>query len=88
MTIYHACVVGDSGGPLWKIFGSETPTAFLVGVVSRGLNCANNDAPGVYARVKMYLPWIYKNARSGECEKSRKVRNFKDVFCLRIFLSI
>ena len=31
-----ACV-GDSGGPLWKWFGKKQRTAFLVGVVSRGL---------------------------------------------------
>ncbi len=38
-----------------------------MGVVSRGLNCANNDAPGIYVRVKMYLDWIRKNAEEGEC---------------------
>jgi secreted trypsin-like serine protease len=31
-----ACV-GDSGGPLWKWFGTKRRTAFIVGVVSRGL---------------------------------------------------
>ena len=30
-----ACV-GDSGGPLWKWFGTKRRTAFIVGVVSRG----------------------------------------------------
>ncbi len=62
--------LGDSGGPLWKVFGSRSPTAFLVGVVSRGINCANNDAPGIYARVKMYLDWILSNAAEGECHRS------------------
>ncbi len=59
--------LGDSGGPLWKVYGVRSPTAFLVGVVSRGLNCANNDAPGIYARVKMYLDWIYLHAADGKC---------------------
>ncbi len=61
--------LGDSGGPLWKIFGTKAPRAFLVGSVSRGLNCANNDAPGIYVRVKMYLDWIKKNAQAGECSQ-------------------
>ncbi len=75
--------LGDSGGPLWKVLGSPTRRAFLVGVVSRGLNCANNDAPGIYARVKMYLGWIYANAREGECpnlerQRKRKMREEKE----------
>ena len=52
--------LGDSGGPLWRVLGSTKPKAFIIGVVSRGLNCANSKAPGVYARVKQYLPWIYE----------------------------
>ncbi len=64
--------LGDSGGPLWKVFGAKSPTAFIIGVVSRGLNCANNDAPGIYARVKMYLDWIFKHASSGSCRKVKR----------------
>ncbi len=75
--------LGDSGGPMWKVLGSPTRRAFLVGVVSRGLNCANNDAPGIYARVKMYLGWIYANAKEGECpnlerQRKRKMREEKE----------
>ena len=52
--------IGDSGGPLWNVLGRKYPTAFLIGVVSRGLNCANLNAPGIYERVKKYLAWITK----------------------------
>ena len=50
--------------------GRGRPLAFLVGVVSRGLNCANQDAPGIYPRVKTYLEWIQKHAKEGECKNS------------------
>ena len=36
-------------------------------MVSRGLNCANNDAPGIYSRVKMYLDWILEHGKDGDC---------------------
>ena len=52
--------LGDSGGPLWKILGSTKPTVFIIGVVSRGLNCASSKSPGIYTRIKEYIPWIYK----------------------------
>ena len=44
---------GDSGGP---IIGQESGK--LVGVVSWGLECADPNYPGVYARVNNQLPWI------------------------------
>ena len=56
----HDSCLGDSGGPLWRVLGSTKPTAFIIGVVSRGLNCANSKAPGIYTRIKQYIPWIYK----------------------------
>ena len=56
----HDSCLGDSGGPLWMVLGSTKPTAFIIGVVSRGLNCASSKAPGIYTRIKKYIPWIYR----------------------------
>ena len=52
--------LGDSGGPLWRVLGSNKPKVFIIGIVSRGLNCAGSKAPGIYTRVKEYIPWLYK----------------------------
>ncbi|XP_023348378.1 uncharacterized protein LOC111717094, partial [Eurytemora carolleeae] len=54
---------GDSGGPLWVtesvyLNGGSQKRAYLVGIVSRGRECANKDLPGVYGRVKTVLDWI------------------------------
>ena len=48
---------GDSGGPL-------TVGGVLVGVVSWGVGCAEQEWPGVYARVESVLGWIQKTRRS------------------------
>ena len=62
-----ACT-GDSGGPLWKWVGKKNPTVFIIGVVSRGRGCARRNEAGLYARVKMYLDWIFKHTETGRCE--------------------
>jgi hypothetical protein len=73
--------LGDSGGPLWKVARlshDRTPKAYLIGVVSRGLNCANNEAPGIYARTSMYLDWIVENSKEGACKNERPPGNKRD----------
>lgn len=45
---------GDSGGPM--VLRDGPPV--LVGIVSWGKECANEEHPGVYVRVASYLDWI------------------------------
>nr|CAH0103353.1 unnamed protein product [Daphnia galeata] len=51
---------GDSGGP---IFVRSSPGApwIQVGIVSFGVECANDRYPSVYTRVSSHLPWIMKH---------------------------
>jgi len=59
---------GDSGGPLWveeRIYSNGPDLqkiAVLVGIVSRGRNCAAFNSPGVYGRVKNIYGWLVKYA--------------------------
>ena len=46
---------GDSGGPL--VVGSGD-NIVQVGVVSRGIVCAQRDIPKIYVRVSSMIPWI------------------------------
>uniref|UniRef100_A0A0K2UDV9 Transmembrane protease serine 9like [Takifugu rubripes] n=1 Tax=Lepeophtheirus salmonis TaxID=72036 RepID=A0A0K2UDV9_LEPSM len=61
---------GDSGGPLviWHSPNESTSKrAYIVGVVSRGVGCANFNSPGIFSRVKMHLEWIHKHSSSYDC---------------------
>lgn len=47
---------GDSGGPLFQYDGSDEPV--LVGVVSIGVECANEHFPGVYVRTSSHVDML------------------------------
>jgi trypsin len=49
---------GDSGGPLLLKGNSGSSSDELVGLVSWGISCADNDYPGVYTRISYYYDWI------------------------------
>ena len=54
---------GDSGGPATY---RKTPNSpwYQLGIVSFGAKkCGSKDRPGVYTRVKSFLPWIEANLK-------------------------
>ncbi|XP_046417491.1 transmembrane protease serine 9-like [Neodiprion fabricii] len=49
---------GDSGGPL-QVRNKDRKFE-LIGIVSNGIGCGNQDFPGLYTDVPRLLPWILK----------------------------
>ncbi len=41
--------------------------AYLLGVVSRGSQCATRNKPGIYTNVLTFLPWILNIIKDGSC---------------------
>lgn len=52
----RVCSIGDSGGPLFQYDENDEPV--LVGVVSRGVGCADADFPGIYVRTATYADFL------------------------------
>ena len=61
---------GDSGGPLYKFVNGK---AYIIGVVSRGDDCAGFNQPGIYTDVSKFRNWIYENTKDGGCNWSSKI---------------
>ena len=57
---------GDSGGPLMT---KESNFFSVIGVVSWGIGCARNDAPGVYSRITNQLQWIQAQTTGDTCPR-------------------
>lgn len=49
---------GDSGGPLLLTPNEDYNDDSLVGIVSWGRGCADEDFPGVYTRISYFYDWI------------------------------
>ena len=67
---------GDSGGPLYKFVNGK---AYIIGVVSRGDDCAGFNQPGIYTDVSKFRSWIYKHTRDGGCNWFLKYKSLLEI---------
>ncbi|XP_032456097.1 transmembrane protease serine 9 [Nasonia vitripennis] len=56
----HDVCSGDSGGPFQVI--NAQGRYELIGIVSSGIACGDEESPGLYSDVLFALPWIYEEA--------------------------
>ena len=49
---------GDSGGPLYRVSTETGDVLALTGIVSFGIGCGLDEAPGVYTHVGFHMQWI------------------------------
>ncbi|CAG2115466.1 unnamed protein product, partial [Medioppia subpectinata] len=52
--------MGDSGGPLVE---KTEQRAYVIGVVSWGIPCAEKTFPTIYTKVTKYIEWIQTNIK-------------------------
>lgn len=55
---------GDGGSPLFCMIPGQVDRFQLVGIVSWGIDCANEDVPAVYANVPYLRSWIDEKVKS------------------------
>lgn len=48
---------GDSGGPIFLQRGTYNRHEQF-GVISFGIGCGTENSPGIYTRLKTFIPWI------------------------------
>ena len=73
-------VVGDSGGPLFKVdhiagnfLNGYAKMDLIYGVTSYGPNCSNERTGGVYTSTISFATWIDGILKSGKVRASRMV---------------